>query len=285
MDRSNTETRHRPLNILLVVEAPDDARTVAELIDKVLLHHEASPFFGRERHELDEVRSWYDGLLAPEGTQIAHVTWAWLKSKGVRVNRAANDGPYEYLRAARRAILTVIDHCAAKNVVVDVVVLLVDADGDRTRRQGIESGAKEVPFEGTLVIGVPIETREAWVLNAIELTDPAQKEVWRAIKKQIGVDCIKEAHLLTDKKGDEAPKKVLERVLAAGKRSPKRRKDREGDAINERVERELKAIWDRTLGELNQLGQHSGLSAFLVEAEAILTRLTPSEAQARTKAP
>lgn len=89
-----------PASILLVVEAADDAATVAELIDKVLLGHEGSADW-LDEGTLDSQRAFVP-LDSTSANGIAHTTWKTLKKTGPRVLGFKAQHPYA--AAARRAI-------------------------------------------------------------------------------------------------------------------------------------------------------------------------------------
>lgn len=284
MARSNSEIRplsapEAPLRIVLVVEAPADARVVSALIDKVLLEHKASPYRD-EAESLSKIRTWVD--LSQSGYEdIPHVTWTWLKSKGVRVNRTSQDGLFDYTHAARRALATVADRINAFGIDVDAVVLVVDSDGDPDRRQGLDRGHRAAPFNGEVFIGVPIHEREAWVLNAFEATSTAAKAELKHLYKELRINCIEDAHELTGKDGaPDSCKSVLERLLSANDTRQKRKSKR---ASARRIGREQVVISNQTLSILHKRGAKSGLADFLVELEALLKLLPPATARTGTQ--
>lgn len=131
----------------------------------------------------------------------------------------------------------------------DAIVLLLDADSDEKRRDGLLSlNAHYQKFVTPIVVGVPDPETECWELAGFkhELTDGEAKRIDEVAKDLDGVHPIRESHRLRAAKSSDVrhPKHVMSRLI--------------GDSITRR-----KQCHDAPFDLLKRNGRDNGLSDFL----------------------
>lgn len=153
----------------MFVEARADARTVAALIDKVLLEHEERPTW-LDEGLLPHLRAWVtlDSTERDDGAGVPHVTWARFtervrRGEAPRVLGHRPQGPtlHPYAYRARTAIVASVLAPTGPNA----VVLVVDADSQPERLKGLEEARRAQNANILVIVGMADPEREAWVLN------------------------------------------------------------------------------------------------------------------------
>lgn len=242
------------LRILMVVEAVADARTVATLIDKVLLESEGRPSW-IDDGMLSSVRRWVDLDSGEPDAPWPHVTWIQMKDRGPRVLGHGTGGPTRdpYARAARRAIQAANWASSRPNS----VVLVVDADAQPERRAGLEIGREAQPSALRVVVGAADPKREAWVLNAFVPKGPEERQRLQELRRELKLNPCLDAHRL---RGKHREARDIKRVLAV--------------LVDNDKERELGVHRNTPLAVLATNGERTGLSAFLTDAASLVGALT-----------
>jgi hypothetical protein len=240
---------------IMVVEAPADARTIATLVDKVLLESESRPSW-LEREHLEYMREWVDlDDDAPQSGTCRHVIWTDMKKRGPRVLGHGTEGPTRnaYAQAARRAILA----CELAATRPNSVVLVVDADAQGERRAGLMEARTAQPSALRVVVGAADPKREAWVLNAFVPGNEQERGRLEDLRTSLTFDPCSEAHRL---RGKHREGRDIKRVLDV--------------LVDNDKERELDALRDAALADLAEKGDRTGLSAFLQDAVLLVGALT-----------
>jgi hypothetical protein len=148
--------------------------------------------------------------------------------------------------AARRAILFL------RNEFPDVkaVLLIRDQDDQPDRRGGLEQARGQDHGDLSIVVGLAVVEREAWVISGFDPQDAEETARLDAERQTLGFDPRVRSHELTACKDDTAtrsPKRVL-RQLSGNDRSRERQ------------------CWTNTpLEQLRQRGGANGLAAYLGE--------------------
>jgi hypothetical protein len=240
---------------IMVVEALADARTIATLVDKVLLESESRPPW-LEREHLEHMREWVDldDDAPPSGT-CRHVTWTDMKKRRPRVLGHGTEGPTRnaYAKAARRAIVA----CELAATRPNSVVLVVDADAQGERIAGLMEARRAQTSTLSVVVGAADPKREAWVLNAFVPGNEQERRRLKDLRANLTFDPCSEAHRLRGKHRDERDIKHVLEVL-----------------VDNDKERELDALRDAPLADLARKGDRTGLSAFLEDAVLLVGALT-----------
>lgn len=235
------------LRIAVVYEADADLRTGTELADRALV--EAIHWL--EADQLPYQRDWI-GKLGQE-----QLTWKSIprlaRAARIRAHGHIDGNPLEAdAGAARRAIL----YLKAAFEELDGIVLLRDQDDQPERRLGLEQ-ARSDHRGPTIVVGLAIVEREAWVLAGFVPEDAQEQARLDAERQTLGFFPHERSHELTAGKDDAAkrsPKRVLQ-VLSGGDRDRERR------------------CWNETpLARLRERGTENGLCDFLDE---VRDRLAP----------
>jgi len=234
--------------ICVVHEANADFVIATELADRVLI--ESIDWF--EPELLEHQRTWVQFNQAGE-----RLTWGRLKQLSKTANFEVggffNGSPgFADAVAARRAVLylkTVYPNVSA-------ILLIRDQDSQPERRIGLEQARNEHPSL-TILIGLAVIEREAWVLAGFVPQDDAEQAMLDAERQTLGFLPHVKSHWLTAGKDDNAklsPKRVL-KALTGG--NPQRERP----------------SWTTTpLNLLRERGTDNGLSQFLDEVH---TRLAP----------
>lgn len=232
------------VRIARVVESAADARTVAALIDKVLLEHEEHPEW-LDDGVLPNVRGWVK-LSAAAAVQPAppHTTWTDLKKRGPRVLGFGGSTKNPYAVAARRAIKA----AGLEREPPSALVMVVDADAQPERLGGLEEGRRMDQPRFTVVVGAADPKREAWLLNAFVPESDAEKKALAELASALGFDPCTEAHRLRDKRGESRdPKRVLRELV--------------GEVVED-----SELLNRASLATLRERGTKTGLAGFVGEA-------------------
>jgi hypothetical protein len=238
------------LRVLMVVEAPADARTIATLIDKVLLESGFRPSWLEPEH-LEYMREWVDlDEDTPLSGTCRHVIWTDMTKRGPRVLGHGTEGPTRnaYAKAARRAIVA----CELAATRPNSVVLVVDADAQGERTAGLIEARKSQTSTLRVVVGAADPKREAWVLNAFEAKSPEDTARLEQLRAELTLDPCFEPHRLRGKRGDP---RDIKRILAMLV---------DGDA-----DREMDVLREAPLDRLRERGVATGLTSFLNEADKL----------------
>lgn len=231
----------------MVVEASADARTVAALIDKVLLEDDRSPEW-LDDGVLGHVRGWVKlSAAAPVQNDPAHTTWADLKQRGPRVLGFGGRTKSPFTPAARRAIKV----AALEPEPPSALVMVVDVDAERTRLDGLKEARSLDNPAFAVVVGVAAPKREAWLLNAFVPETDAEKRAVAELASELGFDPCVEGHRLRDKRGElRDPKRVLRELV--------------GDVVED-----SELLGRASLATLRERGTRTGLAAFAEETAAL----------------
>jgi hypothetical protein len=233
----------------LVVEGPDDARTVPGLTDRILAHEVPTP-----EGALGRVRA-FQGLRAGEPflawSAVAH------EARHGRVpRRHGHFGGEPAIEDARTAWYAL--QCFVGEDPPPAAVLLVrDSDGKLDERvRGLEQarGDRDWPFP--VVIGVAHPMRECWALAGFIPQSKGEKATLAALRKELGFDpTVASARLGASKEtAKKSPKRVLSRLTGSD------------------GEREAQCWTATDLEHLRERGADNGLAAFMSEVEE---RLVP----------
>lgn len=234
----------------MVVEGPDDARTVPGLTDRVLL--DAVPAI---EEDPARIRT-YRGLDA----SASFLPWSAVdrESRQRRVpRRHGHFGGEPAIEDARTAVHAL--QCFVGQEPQPAAVILVrDSDGKRDERvQGLEQARQDRRWPFPVLIGVAHTMRECWVLAGFIPETKQEKAELAALQKKLGFDpTVRSAEL--DAKNETAkrsPKRVLRNLTGGDK------------------DREAQCWTDTDLARLHGRGADNGLSAFLREVEENLVPL------------
>lgn len=196
---------------------------------------------------LSDQRAWVDA-----NTIGVPLTWKSLKhlalQAGIRAHGHFNDGEpgLPDATATRRAV----DYLLEEYPDLDAIVLIRDQDAEPERRGGLEQARRDHRDPVTIVIGMAIVEREAWVLCGFEPLDTDESERLSTERSHLGFDPRLKSHELTACKDDNAkrsPKRVLKQLI--------------GDS----PERECQCWQQTALDTLRKRGGDNGLAEFLSE--------------------
>ncbi len=226
-------------SIGLVVEAPDDARTVTTLVDRCLVDR----IGWLEAEHLEHLRAWRGIEPSTEHTAWKHVT-TLVKQHRVAPMGFFDGNPGEHdARLARRALLLF-----AKLGVPDLVVLVHDADDRPDRRDGFEQARNGSHLRARIVIGIADPEREAWIIAGFVPCDEREQRALASERKRLGFDPTLHPHELRGN-GKRSAKAALAGLL--GDDRP----------------REQSCLSEPTLEHLRRRGGQTGLAAFLDEID------------------
>ncbi|WP_437669245.1 hypothetical protein [Sorangium sp. So ce131] len=239
-----------PLRIGVIVEGPDDARTVPGLVDRVLL--DAVPALAGK---LDEART-FRGIDA----SAPFVTWSAVDEEVRRhpvPRRHGHFGGRPAIEDARTAVLAL--RCFVAQEPQPAAVLMVrDSDGKpQERRRGLEQAREDFPWPFQVLLGVAHPMRECWVLAGFIPQTKEETASLADLRRELGFD--------PSARSDE-----LDASSKTAKRSPKRVL---GILLRGDGEREARCWTATDLGHLRGRGKDNGLAAFLGEVEARLAPL------------
>ncbi|WP_437729954.1 hypothetical protein [Sorangium sp. So ce1335] len=240
-------TAHR---VGLVVEGPDDARTVPGLVDRVL-----TDAFSVPEGKLGQARS-YCGI-EPGASCVM-----WSSVHHYRVpRRHGHFGGEPAIEDARTAVLA-LRGFVARDPRPRAVVLVRDSDGRAAeRRQGLEQARQDADWPFEVILGVAHPMRECWVLAGFVPGTRQETASLADLRKELGFDPTARSHELdaSSKTAKKSPKRVLD-LLTGGEN-----------------EREARCWTEPPLARLRERGRDNGLAAFLSEVE---DRLVPALANA-----
>ena len=241
------------MDLVVVVEGPEDARTACALADRVVI--EEGPHW-LDPHTRNTMRTW-TGLQPGED----FTTWTDVKAlaqeQGVRNlgHPTSGEPGGADLAQARKAIIL---HALMRGEEEAPVLLLVrDTDAERASRRDLDQARQQprTPDELTVVIGIARPKREAWVLNGFEPENEEEEERLADLKQELGRDPRTDALTLTA--SSSGAKTNAKRVLGA---------------LVDSVEREQRCCTETDLDTLCDRGGETGLAAYLEEVE---NRLLP----------
>ncbi|WP_437629761.1 hypothetical protein [Sorangium sp. So ce854] len=224
----------------LVVEGPDDARTVPGLVDRVL-----TDAFSVPEGKLGQARS-YCGI--EPGASC--VTWSSVHHYRVP-RRHGHFGGKPALEDARTAVLA-LRGFVAREPRPRAVVLVRDSDGrEAERRQGLEQARQDADWPFEVILGVAHPMRECWVLAGFVPGTRQETASLADLRKELGFDPTARSHELdaSSKTAKKSPKRVLAHLT--------------GDEN----EREARCWTEPPLDRLRERGRDNGLAAFLSGVE------------------
>ncbi|MFS8067019.1 MAG: hypothetical protein ACMG6S_11665 [Byssovorax sp.] len=227
----------------LVVEGPSDARTIPNVVDRILVH-EVTGLEG----SLKSVRTF--GGLAAGSTFLA---WRGVnhEAKG-RVPR--KHGPFSGAPAVEdaRTAWYALQCFVGRDPQPDAVFLVRDSDGKQDeRRKGLEQARDEAGWPFPVLIGVAHTMMECWVLSAFVPQDKKEIAALAASRKELGFDPTVRSDELTalNKVVQKRPKQVLSKLT-------------EGDEA-----REAQCWQEANIEHLRARGAKNGLADFLGQVE------------------
>jgi len=236
----------------LVVEGISDARTIPQIVDRVLIERMST-----QAEALEGVRVFRG--LEPGSSFLAwdNVEHASRQRRVPPWHGHFNGEPA--VEDARRAVLAL--RCFMTEDSQPAAVLLIrDSDGKKEER---EEGLKQArdhfkgngPFE--VLFGVAHANRECWVLSAFMPQNKQENSALSALRKELGFDPTRRSEALTatGKTAKKSAKRVLERLT-----------DNDDD-------REERGWRDADLDHLRKVGLENGLAAFLDEIDQKLVPL------------
>jgi hypothetical protein len=157
-----------------------------------------------------------------------------------------------YAYTARLALLLL----KSSPVTPNAILLVIDDDGDVTRRTGLQQARENVPGVPTTAIGVAHSRRECWVLAGFEPQKEDETDRLNDTIKELTFDPRTDAHRLNDKHPHQP--RSAKRVLAA--------------LVQDDWDREAQCWQSTSIGILEARGKSIGLTDFLSE---IRTRFVP----------
>lgn len=231
-------------SIGLVVEGPDDDRTVRHLCESL---------FGLDSDD-------FVGIA--EGTPCAYWRNVDHEARERRIpRRHGNFGDEPGVEDARMAVLAL--RCFISRADCPTAVVLVrDSDGKRDERcKGLNQARADGVWPFNIMIGIPHPMRECWVLTAFCPQSKAEKTALAGLKKNLGFDPLRHSERLTAKQATakKSAKWVLARLL-------------EADSRIDSAEREWQCWENADVESLNLSGHENGLAEFIAELKAHLTQ-------------
>lgn len=248
------------MRALLVVEARADAATVREFVYRVLTE---SVQWVREHSDagLPELELWHveDGQTWLAWTNLESVFARHLRGRHTREFGGASG----YERVGRKVIRMLL---ALREQLPDAekpnaLIMVVDHDGDDTRRPGLEAAGKFAADDLVVVVGVPDKKREAWVLNALGAGDGRDRPDVQALCTKLKFHPLDQAHRLRGEADQNTAARDVKNVL---------------ESLCPTEDDELDAIRAADLGHLMARGKETGLTAFLESALSLVPLLDSS---------
>ncbi|MRG97153.1 hypothetical protein [Polyangium spumosum] len=225
----------------LVVEGPSDARTVPEIVDRVLV--QGIPV---QEKELGACRA-FRGLDA--GTPF--LAWKGVNDASRRRRvppRHGHFGREPALEDARTAVLAL--RCFVAEDPQPAAVLLVrDSDGKPQERwRGLEQARSDGDWPFEVVLGVAHTMRETWVIAAFTARSKDEQQALAKLRRELGFDpTARSAELdATNDTAKKSPKRVL-------------------SCLTDDDEREAACFRDADIEHLRKVGAKNGLAAFVDE--------------------
>ncbi len=241
------------MDIVVIVEGPEDARTACDLADQVIVEdgpHWLTP------HTRDSMRTWTGLQPDTDFTQWVEIK-ELAQDRGVRnlgFPKSGESGGADLAQARKAIILHALTRAEDD---APALLLIRDTDAERQSRQDLGQARRqpETPDWLTVVIGVAHPKREAWVLNGFDPENADEETRLDDLKQEIGCDPRTEAHTLTAS-STGAPKNA-KRVL---------------DELVNSDQREQRCWMNADLSRLRTRGQETGLTDYL---EEVKNRLLP----------
>lgn len=223
----------------LVVEGPADDRTVRALVDRCL--HEGIEWL--EPEMLDDIRGWRGIEAEQPYTKWTHAAALAREHRIQALGRFDGEPGKPYSSRAYKTL-----RLFAKLGMPDAVVMVVDADDQPQRREGLEQARGRSPEHAHVAIGIAEPNREAWVLAGF--VPDGEEEIARLAEERtrLGFDPSHAPHELG--RGKRDAKKVLASVMG------------------EDHHREQRCVSEPALRRLREIGGGCGLTAFLDEVDA-----------------
>lgn len=254
------------MKLIAFCEAPGDFRLVSGLVDRVL--RESGPVWVVDNLDMPGVVfRWHADGSGNDFINIHYLTACadQLRIRGLRVRQVRghfNGRPGEPGSAmARKAFL--IAEALSRHTPddpIDAVVLVWDTDDEqRERPDGVKTARDDARGWATfqIVCGFPDPEREAWVLAGFDPCHPAEQQRLDELHRELGFSPVLHAARLRDKASGAL--RNIKRVLAV--------------LIGDDADREARCWIDPPLATLHERGAATGLSAFLVELQAVCAGL------------
>jgi hypothetical protein len=242
------------MDLVVIVEGPEDARTACTLADRIVV--EEGPHW-LDQHTRDAMRTW-TGLQPGE----EFTTWTDVKrlakKRSVRHLGFPASGDPEGADFAQAWKAITLHSLIIEEGDNPALLLVRDTDAERESRRDLDQARQQPtsPDELTVVVGVARPKREAWVLNGFDPEDENEEERLADLKQELGCDPRTDAHTLTA--SSSGAKTNAKRVLGV---------------LVDSVEREQRCCTETELDTLRDRGGETGLAAYLEEVEARLLPL------------
>jgi hypothetical protein len=232
---------------VVVHESEADFNTATELADRVLV--DAIDWL--DEHLLVHQREWV-------GAVDGHRRLSWkaipqmAREIGIKAHGHFDGKPGEAdAAAARRAILYLLEAIPD----LTAILLVRDQDDQPERRIGLDQAQAQYISRTTIIVGLAVVEREAWVISGFEPQTDEETARLEAEKRALGFNPCERSHELTACKNDQAkrsPKRVLRQLSGT-------------DPERERF------CWNNTpIDRLRQRGGDNGLAAYLNEVQKLL---------------
>lgn len=239
-----------PLSLGLVVEGSSDARTMPQIVDRVLV---AQVPINAEA--LDGVRA-YRGLDAAKSC----VLWRDLERISTQRRVPRRHGHFRGepgVEDARNAV-NALQCFVAENPQPAAVILVRDSDGKKDEREkGLEQARTERNWPFEVLVGIAHLMRENWVIGAFDPQDGDETAALTKLRAELGFNPAHRSELLdaTNETAKKSPKRVLPLLT------------------NDDHEREADCFREADIEHLRKTGAGNGLAAFVGEIEEKLVPL------------
>jgi hypothetical protein len=254
------------VKLIAFCEAPSDFRMASGLVDRVL--REVGPTWAVDNLDAPGVvLRWHADGLGNDFIKIRHLNQYTdqLRERGLRVRPARghfNGRPGESGSAMARKAFLIAEALTrhGPDDPIDAVVLVMDTDDEPVERpRGVKAARDEALgwklFQ--IVCGFADPEREAWVLAGFDACDPIEQQRLDELHRELGFSPVLHAVRLRDK-AHGVPRNI-KRVLAV--------------LTGDDIDREARCWTEPPLATLHDRGAATGLSAFLVELQAVLPGL------------
>ncbi len=242
--------------ILAICDAPADFRGVRALVDRALVNYcwmrdfsSEDPDFP-EAHTLADVRAWVG--LEPEADFSTPSDAKRLATVGAKRVRFTKWGSGQEAKTARKALTL----AARLPEPPDAVVMVRDTENQSGRldRMLEALSAGEWPFGG--IFGVQEPMREAWILAALDPSEPSFQEALHEERERLSFDPLKSSHRLNAKSESDNrhPKRVLRSLDVSSEQEPA-------------------ALWRAPCEQMRANGASNGLAPFLDAVQAFAESL------------
>jgi len=240
---------------VMFCEARADWDTASALADRIC--REEGPTW-LANQDLEQLRCWRS--LVPGSNFIAWCKVGKLaKERGFRPPRGGWGGGHDKA-AGRKALLLVRQLAKERDLRIDAVFLIRDADGE-PRRQGLQQARKLASLVGAaVVIGVAESRRESWVLNGFVPQCPDETDRLKGERQRLGFDPCETPERLTAKHDRPQDKLNSKRVLR--------------HLTNDDPERNRTCWTTTSMDILRKRGTGSGLVQYLDEVRKHVVRGT-----------